>query len=188
MWSKKKPVAAQAVDSEPTNLQTNQPTKFAPALWARTPKMNNAAIRSTGGTVDRVTSRLGVGLNIKGEISGNEDLHVDGQIDGLIRLDEGKLTVGTAAKVTADIVAGEVVVFGNMKGNVRAKNRIEIKKEGSITGDLTTPQILIEDGAFFKGSIEIGRSVEKEVPKSVFSQTASTSTPPKAAAAGTQSI
>src|SRR5215831_2746903 len=111
MWSKKKPVAAQAVDSEPTHLHTNQPTKVAPALWARTPKMNNAAIRSAEATVDRVTSRPGVGLNIKGEISGNEDLEVDGQIDGLIRPDEGKRTVGTAAKVTADIVAGEVVVF-----------------------------------------------------------------------------
>jgi cytoskeletal protein CcmA (bactofilin family) len=91
-------------------------------------------------------------------------------VEGLVQLDERKLTVGTTAKVTADIIAGEVVVCGNLRGNVRAKNRIEIKKEGSVTGDLTTPQILIEDGAYFKGSIEINRSVQKEADKNVSSR------------------
>lgn len=70
--------------------------------------------------------------------------------------------------MTADIVAGDVVVYGNVKGNVCAKNRIEIKRDGSVTGDLTTPQILIEDGAFFKGSIEINRSAEQEADSNVF--------------------
>ena len=63
--------------------------------------------------------------------------------------------------MAADIVAAEVVVSGNLKGNVLAKNQIEIKKDGSVTGDLTTPRILIEDGAFFKATIEIDTSVEK---------------------------
>ena len=126
MWGKKKPVASQAADSKPTNWRTNLPTKFPPTSWERTPKMDNAAIGSTGATADPMTSRLGVNLHMKGEICGNEDLHVDGEVDGLIRLDEGKLTVGTAAKITADIIAGEVVVSGNVKGNVRTTNRIEI--------------------------------------------------------------
>lgn len=71
-------------------------------------------------------------------------------------------------KVTADIVAAGVVVSCNVNGNVRPKNRIEIKGDGSVTGDLTTPQILIEDGAFFKGSIEINRSAEQEADSNVF--------------------
>jgi cytoskeletal protein CcmA (bactofilin family) len=119
---------------------------------------------------------------VKGEISGSEDLYIYGMVEGLVQLDERKLTVGATAKVTADIIAGEVVVCGNVKGNVRAKNRIEIKKEGSVTGDLTTPQILIEDGAYFKGSLEIDRVAEKEADKNVSSQMAST--PPKVTAAG----
>jgi cytoskeletal protein CcmA (bactofilin family) len=66
--------------------------------------------------------------------------------------------VGASAKVTADIIAREVVVYGNVKGNLRARDRIEIKKDGSVVGDLTTARIMIEDGAYFKGSIEIDKS------------------------------
>ena len=92
---------------------------------------------------------------------------IESTFEGLVQLYEGKLTIETTVKVTADIVAAEVVVSGNVKGNVRAKNRIEIRKDGSMTGDLRTPQILIEDGAHFKGSIEIDNTQE-EAYKSVF--------------------
>ena len=77
------------------------------------------------------------------------------------------------SKVTADIIADDVIVGGNLKGNVRAKSRIEIKKDGSVTGDLTTPQISIEDGACFKGSIEIEKDREKEADPNSFSPTGS---------------
>lgn len=143
--------------------------------------MNKDAVGPTGAMTGNVAARLGANLHVKGEITGSEDLVIEGTFDGLVQLDEGKLTTGTMAKMTADIVAAEVVVSGNVKGNVRAKNRIEIKKDGSVTGDLTTPQILIEDGAFFKGSIKIDRSAEKEAHKSAFSRVASSSTAPKAA-------
>ena len=106
------------------------------------------------------TARLGASLHVKGEITGNEDLSVDGSVEGLIQLEERKLTVGASAKVTADIVAREVVVYGNVKGNLRARDRIEIKKDGSVVGDLTTARIMIEDGAYFKGSIEIDKTGE----------------------------
>ena len=116
-------------------------------------------------------ARLGPSLHVKGEINGNEDLHVDGSIEGLISLEDRKLTVGASAKVSADIVAREIVVYGTVKGNLRARDRIEIKKDGSVVGDLTTARIMIEDGAYFKGSIEIERGdaekpslVEKEKP------------------------
>ena len=107
-------------------------------------------------------SRLGPSLLVKGEIFGNEDLLIDGSVEGVIRLNEKKLVIGPAANVRADIVAAEVVIRGNLRGNVRAKGRIEIGNDGSVTGDLTTPQIFIEDGALFKGSVEIEKSAEQE--------------------------
>jgi cytoskeletal protein CcmA (bactofilin family) len=82
-------------------------------------------------------SRLGPSVHLKGEISSDEDLHIDCTVEGLVLLDERKLTVGTVTSVTADIFAGEVVIYGKVKGNVRAKGRIEIKKDGSVDGDLT---------------------------------------------------
>ena len=89
-----------------------------------------------------------------------------------MELEGRKLTIGKTARVTADIVAGEVVVCGDVKGNVRAKDRIEIRKDGSVIGDLTTAHVMIEDGAYFKGSIEIERDVEKPSNKQVIPQTA----------------
>ena len=115
--------------------------------------MNPTEVRPT----ERAMARLGPSLHLKGEINGNEDLHVDGSVEGLISLEDRKLTVGASAKLTADVVAREIVVFGSVKGNLRARDRIEIKKDGSVIGDLTTARIMIEDGAYFKGSIEIER-------------------------------
>jgi len=109
---------------------------------------------------------------VKGEITGNEDLQIDGSVEGLVQLDERKLTVGATSKVIADVIAREVVVYGNVKGNVRAKDRIEIKKDGSVIGDLTTSRIMIEDGAYFKGSIEIDRAADKEPSRSAFAKPA----------------
>ena len=125
---------------------------------------NYPSTTSSGGT-----ARLGGSLHVKGEITGNEDLHVDGSVEGLIQLEDRKLTVGASAKVTADIIAREVVVYGTVKGNLRAKDRIEIKKDGSVNGDLTTSRIMIEDGAYFKGSIEIDKTGDKD-PHSAFSK------------------
>jgi cytoskeletal protein CcmA (bactofilin family) len=103
-------------------------------------------------------ARLGASLHIKGEITGNEDLQIDGSVEGLVQLEDRKLTIGASARVTADIIAREVAVYGNVKGNLRARDRIEIKKDGSVVGDLTTARIMIEDGAYFKGSIEIDKA------------------------------
>lgn len=116
----------------------------------------------TGGAL----ARIGPSLHIKGEITGNEDLEVHGTVEGTVTLEERKLTVGTTAKVTADLAAREIVIYGNVKGNLRARDRIEIKKDGSVVGDLSTARIMIEDGAYFKGSIEITREGEAEKVRS----------------------
>ena len=120
------------------------------------------ATASTGGAL----ARVGPSLHIKGEISGNEDLELHGTVEGTVTLDERKLTVGPTAKVSADLAAREIVIYGSVKGNLRARDRIEIKKDGSVVGDLSTARIMIEDGAYFKGSIEITREGETEKARS----------------------
>jgi cytoskeletal protein CcmA (bactofilin family) len=173
MWSNKKPDTPQAAQPEPKNSGINQPPKPAPATWEGTTAMSTDAMRPLGATGDRATARLGSSLHVKGEISGSEDLLIDGSVEGLIQLDERKLTVGATAKLTADIIAREVVVFGSVKGNLRAKDKIEIKKDGSVIGDLTTSRISIEDGAYFKGSIEIDKGSEKDTSHSAFTKSSS---------------
>jgi cytoskeletal protein CcmA (bactofilin family) len=191
MWGNaKKPETPQVAQPEPKSFTANQPNlnqapKLAPATWEGTNAMSTDAMRPLGATGDRATARLGASLHVKGEITGSEDLLVDGSVEGLIQLDERKLTVGATAKLTADIIAREVVVYGSVKGNLRAKDRIEIKKDGSVNGDLTTARIMIEDGAYFKGSIEIDKSAEKESGGSAFAKSSSA---PAAATAGPKSI
>ena len=182
MWGKKKPGTTQPADPETTSLPMNQPPKSSPAFWEGTTKTSKHATSPAA-----ATARLGSSLHVKGEISGNEDLDIDGAVEGLIHIAEGKLTVGATAKLTADIIAGEVIVYGSVNGNVRGKGKIEIKKDGSVNGDLTTAQIIIADGAYFKGSIEIEKSAEKEGDKNVSSPTASASAAP-AAGVGPRSV
>jgi len=178
MWGNKKPDSPQAAQPEQKNFTTNQSSKSAPATWEDKPAMSTDAMRPLGATADRATARLGASLHVKGEISGNEDLLIDGSVEGLVQLDERKLTVGATAKVTADIIAREVVVYGTVKGNLRAKDRIEIKKDGSVNGDLTTARIMIEDGAYFKGSIEIDKTEQKETGGNAFARSSAASAAP----------
>jgi cytoskeletal protein CcmA (bactofilin family) len=124
MWDKKKPDTPQAAAPEPNNLLTN--------------KESTDAMRPLDVKADRATGWLGSSLRVKGDIIGTEDLLIDGSVEGLIQLDERKLTVGKTAKLTADISARDVVVYGYVKGNVRAKGRIEIRKDRSVIGNLTT--------------------------------------------------
>jgi len=165
MWDKKKPDMQQDAASEPKNLLTN--------------KENAVAMRPLDAGPDHATGWLGSSLHVKGGIIGTEDLRIDGSVEGLIQLDERKLTVGKTARLTADINARDVVVYGYVKGNVRAKGRIEIRKDGSVIGNLTTAQIMIEDGADFKGSIEIDRSVAREADNTSSSRSAAAGAGPK---------
>ena len=176
MWGNKKPETQQPTTAIPPEI----PAPVGKPASAKTEgiAMSTDAMRPLSTTPSGSTARLGASLHIKGEISGNEDLHIDGSVEGLVQLDDRKLTVGATAKLTADVVAREVVVYGTVKGNLRARDRIEIKKDGSVIGDLTTSRIMIEDGAYFKGSIEIDRtasSSETDLDKPSYSRAASVS-------------
>ncbi|MGD0963225.1 MAG: polymer-forming cytoskeletal protein [Candidatus Acidiferrales bacterium] len=127
---------------------------------------------------------VSAGLRIKGEISGNEDLLVDGRTEGPIHLGDGVLTIGATGKIASDVVAREIIVYGEAKGNLAAQDRIQIKKDGSVVGDLTTARIMIEDGAYFKGSIEIIRqpatgAADREKPQSFAAAASAANSQPK---------
>src|SRR3984885_2667488 len=161
MWGDKKPAAGASDSRKPASPEVSKPvTVSATPSEAKPMSPIESSFPSTSTTTasNSSTARLGQSLHFKGEISGNEDLHVDGSVEGLIHLDDRKLVIGASAKVTADVIAREVVVYGNVKGNLQARDRIEIKKDGSVVGDLTTARIMIEDGAYFKGSIEIDKA------------------------------
>ena len=101
--------------------------------------------------------RLGQSLVVRGELAGSEDVTIEGQFEGTIDLQGNCLTIGAQGQVKAEIHAARVVIHGAVTGNVTARDRIEIRKTGHVVGDLVSPGIAIEDGAYFKGSIEILR-------------------------------
>jgi cytoskeletal protein CcmA (bactofilin family) len=103
----------------------------------------------------RTLARLGSSLQIKGQITGTEDLQIDGKVDGPISLRGHQLIVGSTAQLNSEIHASEVVVYGKVIGNLHARDRVDVKTDGSVTGDISTARISIEDGAHFKGRIEI---------------------------------
>ena len=129
---------------EPVRPSTPAPQSFEPARPAAT---------SSTSTGEQAT--IGKGLFIKGEITGSESLYIDGKIEGTINLPGNRLTVGRNGQVNASINAREIVVLGKVKGNVAATDRVDIRAEGALTGDVSAARISIEDGAFFKGGIDI---------------------------------
>jgi cytoskeletal protein CcmA (bactofilin family) len=126
-------------------MQTNKDVQ-------RSPSTSPSAPSSIGST----TSYLGPGLQIKGEITGSEDLKLGSKVEGLVSIGGFRLTVEPSAHVVGDIVAREAVISGEVTGDISAFDRIEIKKSAAIVGDLSTGKIVIEEGAYFKGGIEIG--------------------------------
>jgi cytoskeletal protein CcmA (bactofilin family) len=138
-------------------VSSYSPSPAPPSQATAAPSQStNYAARSSAPSA-RSVACLGETIEVKGKISGEEDLQVDGKVEGPISLQGQRLTVGRTGKLNSEVTAREVVVYGNVHGNVRASDRVEIKKDGSVTGDVITARISIEDGAFFKGRIEIER-------------------------------
>jgi cytoskeletal protein CcmA (bactofilin family) len=130
---------------------------FSPAPKAEssvTPFSAPSAVRQSSPAV-RSSARLGSSLQIKGQITGTEDLQIDGIVEGSISLRGHELTVGSTAQLKSEIDAREVVVYGKVVGNLHARDRVDVRKDGSVVGDISTARITIEDGAQFKGRIEI---------------------------------
>jgi len=138
----------QTPSPEPTRPAAPQaPASYEPAV--RTP----TASAQTASAGDQAT--IGKSLVVKGEVTGSESLYIDGKVEGAITLPGNRVTVGRNGQVSANITAREIVVLGKVRGNVTASDRVDIRSEGALTGDVTAQRISIEDGAFFKGGIDI---------------------------------
>jgi len=149
---------------------TNQPTTpsrpgeperpATPATPSAVSEPTPAAPRPVStSTADQAT--IGKSLVIKGEVTGSESLYIDGRVEGSINLSGNRVTVGRNGVVSANINAREIVVLGKVRGNLTASDRVDIRSDGSLTGDVVAARISIEDGAFFKGGIDIRKAGQK---------------------------
>ncbi|MBZ5646376.1 MAG: polymer-forming cytoskeletal protein [Acidobacteriia bacterium] len=111
-------------------------------------------------------AHIGKSVLVKGELSGSEDLYLDGEVEGSIELRDHSLIVGPHGRVRANVHARDIVVHGKVDGNVRGTERVELKKSAVLVGDISTQRIIIEDGAFFKGAIDIQKEASKPETKS----------------------
>jgi cytoskeletal protein CcmA (bactofilin family) len=118
-------------------------------------------VKTVTAPVDQAT--IGRTLVIKGEISGSEALYIDGRIEGKITMPDSRVTIGRNGKVDASIQAREVVVMGKVTGNIECSDRVDIRSEGSVHGDISTARISVEDGAALKGGIQVHSELKPQV-------------------------
>lgn len=116
---------------------------------------------------------IGQSIKIKGELTGNEDLTIDGNFEGKIMLKDHHLTIGNNGHITAEIEAKSVQIQGEVIGNVRADDKVEITPSGSVNGDLSAPRVMLADGSSFKGSIDMSGKSSKSSSSSSSSSTSS---------------
>lgn len=155
MWGTKKPEEGAPSHPARENLALSGAHDLRP-LGSAASLAERSGVRSSAG------ARLGRTLNLKGELVGNEELLVEGEFEGTIDLGECTLTVGPQGRVKADIRAREIIIEGTVSGNLCASDRLQISKSGNVVGDLVAARIVIEDGAYFKGSIDIQKPDEKK--------------------------
>ena len=146
MWNKRR--------EEEHTMRPNTPPTSAELTREGIP-MSTLPGRGSEPDSPRGSAMIGKSVMVKGQVLSREDLTVDGELEGTIELQEHRLTVGPNGKVQASIKAREVVILGTVHGNVEASERIDIRKDAKLVGDLKTARIIIEDGAYFKGSVDI---------------------------------
>ena len=151
MWKPTNQPTAPGRPTEPERTPTSAPS--APAV---TETAASAPRPVAASTADQAT--IGKSLVIKGEVTGSESLYIDGRVEGSINLAGNRVTVGRNGVVAANINAREIVVLGKVRGNLTASDRVDIRSDGSLTGDVVAARISIEDGAFFKGGIDIRKA------------------------------
>ena len=175
MWNKRKEEEYPPKTSMPaagtSQSKESQPMSTAPASTHYAPELRGPAV-------------IGKSVMIKGQIFSREDLTIDGEIDGSVELQEHRLTVGPHGKLQAGVKAREIVVLGTIHGNVEASDKIDIRKDAKLVGDIKTARIVIEDGAYFKGSIDIARpEISKPAAAPVLKPVTGTAAPAASAAA-----
>jgi cytoskeletal protein CcmA (bactofilin family) len=162
MW---KPTNQPPTPNRPSTPEPERPVMSTPTAPAM-PEPAAAPRPVSTTTADQAT--IGKSLVIKGEVTGSESLYIDGRVEGSINLAGNRVTIGRNGVVAANINAREIVVLGKVRGNLTASDRVDIRSDGSLTGDVVAARISIEDGAFFKGGIDIrkgGQANQSQKPE-----------------------
>lgn len=155
MWKKE--------DAKPLGVPEHPPAPSAPPLApAHTASASTHRDAPTAPPVSsRATACISQGIRIKGEITGSEDLFVDGPIEGKLNLANGSLTIGPNGTVKADVVAREVIVRGRIEGKIQGRERVQLWSTGQVIGEVQTQRLAIEDGALLRGKVETGKPIDK---------------------------
>jgi cytoskeletal protein CcmA (bactofilin family) len=173
MWNK----SSEAKPTSSPNKSANEVSVEAPkSAFVNAPSLVNAAAPTAVSAPSAVeTSRVGPGLRFRGELSGTSDLYIDGEMNGNVRLENSLVVVGPNGRVQADIQAREIMVQGSLTGNLFASDRIQLGRESRVGGNLSSKHIQIEDGALFKGHVDMDiRKAAAKVEESVAAEHGST--------------
>ncbi len=165
MWWEKKPRTESLPNPEPVPAPKPTPTVETPMPEpiAKTPAPAAPGPQQTF---------LGRSVAVRGQFSGNENLLIEGQVEGTITLEDNTVTVGTNGQVKAEIHARQVIVLGAVTGNISGQEKVEIRRSGHVVGDIVSGAVAIEEGAYFKGNIEIQREGEREAARSAAASSA----------------
>lgn len=137
-------------------LQSPEP-KYSPAT---APAPGYTPVKPATSPMDQ--AHIGRSLVIKGEVTGSESIFIDGRVEGTINFTDNRVTVGRNGHVAANIIAKEVVIMGKVQGNVECADRLDIRSEGMLAGDVITHRISVEEGAILKGGVEVRNPEKKE--------------------------
>src|SRR5579884_3411727 len=158
MW---KPTTQPTTTPGKPNTETERPVTTPTSSYSTPEPSAVSTPRSSNITTTAEQATIGKSLVIKGAVTGSESLYIDGRVEGAINLAGNRVTVGRNGVVAANINAREIVVLGKVRGNLTASDRVDIRNDGSLTGDVVASRISIEDGAFFKGGIDIRKAGQK---------------------------
>jgi cytoskeletal protein CcmA (bactofilin family) len=168
---------------KPTTLGPQTPTappvasSPQPSSQQHSPQPQVVSDRELRSQIERDRVNIGKSVVIKGELSGSEDLTIEGNVEGRIELRENVLTIGPNGKIRAEVFAKQVIVLGEVAGNVTASEKVDIRDNGSVDGDIASPRVAIAEGAHFRGSVDMQRGGVKGQPAAAKPSLASTSTP-----------
>ena len=157
MWKRDEAVRPVSAGS----AANKEPTSPGGATSPRRPAGESAR------SVERDIVNIGKSVVIKGELNGSEDLTIEGQVEGKIELRQHVLTIGPNGKIKAEVFAKSVIVLGEVSGNITASDKVNIRENGSVDGDITAPRVAIAEGAHFRGSIDMQRTQAGAAPKAV---------------------
>ena len=164
---------------------TSQPTPAAAPVASNVQPSAPVAPQAEPRRIERDLVNIGKSVVIKGELSGSEDLTIEGHVEGKIELKDHLLTIGPNGRIKAAVFAKAVIVLGEVNGNVTASEKVDIRDGGSVDGDIVSPRVAIAEGAHFRGSVDMQRkgNTEKSKPQPAASAAPTPQPVPQAAAA-----